>query len=238
MLGADTGPHAFVADLDHPALEPDDHHHLRRVLRVRDGDRLTVSDGAGRWRACRFGDALEPDGAIHAVAAAHPRLAVGFALVKGERPELVVQKLTELGIDRIVPFTASRSVVHWDAARAHKQLDRLRRVAREASMQSRRCHLPDVAPLGRFADLVVGPGVVRAEQHGAPLSTAVTMVLIGPEGGWSGEERAAVPATVGLGAHVLRAETAAFAAGTLLAALRGGLVAPIAPADPDPQGDP
>ncbi len=229
MLGASTGPHTFVADLDEPVLEPDDHHHLRRVLRIRDGELLSASDGQGRWRACRFGDELEIAGEIQTVAPARPALTIGFALVKGDRPELIVQKLTELGIDHIVPFTAERSVVHWDEGRAAKQLVRLRRVAREASMQCRRCTLPDVAPLATFAALVAAPGAVLADQHGDPPGPGVTMALIGPEGGWTPAERAAASGVIGLGGHVLRAETAAVTAGALLAALRAGLVAPVSP---------
>lgn len=69
-------------------------------------------------------------------------------------------------------------------------------------------------------------GVAIAVPGGAPLSLATPTVLVGPEGGWSDEELAAVPAKVGLGPHVLRAETAAMAAGVLLAAMRAGLAAP------------
>ena len=73
--------------------------------------------------------------------------------------------------------------------------------------------------------------VALATQGGAPLTLATPTVLVGPEGGWSGEELAAVPEAhrVGLGPNVLRAETAALAAGVILAALRGGLVAPAGP---------
>jgi 16S rRNA (uracil1498-N3)-methyltransferase len=67
-----------------------------------------------------------------------PPLTVAFAVLKGERNEMVVQKLTELGIDRIVPVLAERCVVRWDTVRAQRQHERLERVAREAAMQSRR----------------------------------------------------------------------------------------------------
>jgi 16S rRNA (uracil1498-N3)-methyltransferase len=220
-----SAPHAFVSDLAAPVLDADDRHHLERVLRLRSGDRLTVSDGAGSWRACRFGPELAVDGERHSVEAPAPELTVGFALVKGERPELIVQKLTELGIDRIVAFPAARSVVRWDPERAARHADRLRRVAREAAMQSRRCWLPDLVVAAGLDEAVAagGPGeVALAEQGGGVPSAATTTVLVGPEGGWSDEERAQVPPTVALGAHVLRVETAAIAAGVVLAAIRSG----------------
>ena len=215
--------HVFVADVDAPALRDDDRHHLSRVLRVRDGDALTVSDGRGRWRACRFGAELEPLGAVVADEQPSPALAVGFALVKGERPELVVQKLTELGIDRIVPFVAARSVVRWDDAKAARAHERLEAVAREAAMQSRRTWLPTVTPVATFADVAVA-GAALCESGGAPPSLATPTLLVGPEGGWAPEELGAGLPTVALGPTVLRAETAAIAAATLLTALRARIL--------------
>jgi 16S rRNA (uracil1498-N3)-methyltransferase len=223
---ADDGPHVFVADVEAPVLADDDAHHLGRVLRLRPGDRCTVGDGAGRWRRCRFGPALEVDGPVVEVPAPTPALTVAFALTKGDKPELVVQKLTELGVDRIVPFVAARSVVRWDAERAARQVGRWRRVAREAAMQSKRTHLPEVAEVVDFAGAGALPGAALADRDGAPPSLATPTVLVGPEGGWSHEERAAGLPRVGLGPQNLRAETAAVTAAALLAAVRAGLVHP------------
>ena len=210
------GPHAFVDDLEHPVLSDDDAHHLRRVLRLRDGDDLTVADGAGSWRACRFGDALEPVGDIVTVAPPDPALTLAVALTKGAKPELAVQKATELGMDRIVLFTSERSIPRWDDARTAKQLDRLRRVAREASMQCRRVRIPSVEGLLDVAKTRALPGAALADMGATPYAGETT-ILVGPEGGWTAEERVDLPA-VGLGPHVLRAETAAIAAATLMAA--------------------
>lgn len=223
------GPHAFVADLDLPALAPDDRHHFERVLRLRAGDALTVSDGAGGWRPCRFGSELEPTGPIQVVAAPLPLIVIAFALVKGGRPELVVQKLTELGADEIVPFAAARSVVRWDDDKAERQAERLRRVGREAAMQCRRCLLPHIAVPTTFALVARRPGAVLAERHGSPPAVVASeplVVMVGPEGGWTDDERAAVPRHVGFGEQVLRADTAAIAAAAVLGALRSGLVRP------------
>jgi len=191
---------------------------------VRDGEAITVSDGAGRWRTCRFGSALTDLGEIVTEPRPTPPIRIAFALVKGERPELVVQKLTELGVDRITPFAAARSVVRWDAERAARNVERLRRVAREAAMQSRRAWLPQVDEVGEFAALVALPGVAVAERGGAAPSLDQPTVLIGPEGGWAPEERRQLSVTVALGSTVLRAETAALTAAAVLGALRDGLV--------------
>ena len=142
-----------MLDVDAPELFDDDRHHLERVLRLRPGDHLTVGDGAGRWRPCRFGDRIEPMAAAVAVEAPRPEVAVGFAVLKGGRSEHIVQKLTELGVDRIVPFAAERSVVRWDEAKAARQVERWRRVAREAVMQCRRLWLPHLEPARAFGDL-------------------------------------------------------------------------------------
>lgn len=226
---ASEGPHVFVDDLAAPVLSEWDRHHLARVLRLRPGDPLSVSDGRGRWRPCRFGRELEAAGPVREVAPPEPPITVAFAPAKGDRPELVTRKLTELGVDRIVPLATARSVVRWDEHRAGKRLARLRRVAREAAMQCRRCHLPEVAPVASVAAMAAVPGAALAHRGGDPLDLAYPVVLVGPEGGWAPEELALDVARVGLGPHVLRSETAAVAAGSLLTAHRAGLVATVRP---------
>jgi 16S rRNA (uracil1498-N3)-methyltransferase len=222
-----SGPLIFVDDLDAPVLDEGDRHHLERVLRLRDGALLTVSDGRGAWRLARFGSHLESTTAVTIDAPVEPSVTVGFALVKGERPEWIVQKLTEAGVDVIQPFTAARSIVRWDERKAAANLSRLRKVAREASMQCRRTRLPSVEPLATFAALADGHGVALAEPGAAPLSLRTPTILIGPEGGWTDDERAGRQ-LVGVAGPILRAETAAIAAGVLLGALRAGLVKPVA----------
>lgn len=223
-LPGGTAPHVLVGDVASPVLAEEDRHHLGSVRRLRSGDLVSITDGRGSWRWCAFtDDRLDPQGDIHVEEARVPRLGVGFALVKGAKPEFVVQKLTELGIDEIIPFVAERSVVRWDDAKVERMGERLDRIAREAAMQSRRVWLPEVGPVRRFDDLASVSGVVRAERSGPPLTAAHTFVLIGPEGGWS-ETEATVGPTVGLGPNVLRAETAAIAAATIMTALRSGIV--------------
>lgn len=223
-----TAPWVFVDDVDSPVLTPSDRHHLERVLRVRVGDEVVVCDGAGRWRPGTLGagGAIEPVAEVEVAARAEPTVTIAFAITKGERPELVVQKLTELGVDRIVPFTAARSVARWDRGRAAGHIERLRRVAREASMQSRRPWLPEVADLATFAEAAALPGATMADRDGAPPALDRPAVLVGPEGGWTDEERSCGLPAVGLGPGVMRAETAAIAAAALLGGLREGLIRP------------
>jgi 16S rRNA (uracil1498-N3)-methyltransferase len=217
------GPLAFVDDVDRPVLDAGDRHHLARVLRLRTGDPLSVSDGAGRWRPCRFGDELEPTGPVVAVERPAPPITVAFAVIKGAKPEWAVQKLTELGVDHIRPFTAARSVVRWDDRRAVANLGRMTRVAREAAMQCRRVWLPEISPLATFDEVAALPGASLADRGGGAPTLAHPCILVGPEGGWEPHERAVAIPSVSLGPEVLRAETAALAAAVLLAAARHAL---------------
>jgi 16S rRNA (uracil1498-N3)-methyltransferase len=157
---------------------------------------------------------------------------VACAPTKGERPEWVVQKLTELGIDRVVPLISERSVVRWSGARGASAVERLRRVAREAAAQCRRVWLPEIADVVTFAGLSslgTPGGVVLAQLSGERPRATQRVVAVGPEGGWSSAELTAGWPTVGFGLSVLRAETAAVTAGALMVSLRTGTVAPVAP---------
>jgi 16S rRNA (uracil1498-N3)-methyltransferase len=238
MSGPVPGP-AFVAATAHTYVERlDDHlrvdgpdgHHLQRVRRLTPGEVVTAADGFGRWRAY---DVTEvSDGALWLDATTdvehevpfEPGLVVACALTKGDRPELVVQKLTELGVDRIVIVRAARSVVRWDDARADAALTRFARVAREAGAQSRRARLPVLDGPLRPEELAGQPGLVVAALGGLPVAEVPEppptddhpewVVAIGPEGGFSPEEldEFADAPRVAVGVHVLRAETAAIAA--------------------------
>jgi len=231
----------FVEDPAAPVLGEAEAHHLSTVLRLRRTEEVVVSDGRGGWARTRWegGGVVSPlqdgtgvggDGSVQRERRAEPLLTVVFAPTKGERPEWVVQKLTELGIDRIVPLCSERSVVRWSGKRGAAAVDRLRRVAREAAAQCRRVWLPEVDDTIRFADLpsLSGPGaVVLAQLSGDRPTVAHRVVAVGPEGGWSTEELGSGLPTVGFGLSVLRAETAAVTAGALMASLRTGTVAQV-----------
>jgi 16S rRNA (uracil1498-N3)-methyltransferase len=232
----------FVEDLSAPALSEEDEHHLARVLRLRPDEEVIVGDGAGRWRRMSWTreGSVEPlqgsggpggDGSVQREPEAEPKLTVAFAPTKGERPEWVVQKLTELGIDRIVPLLSERSVVRWEGERGKSVVEKLRRVSREAAAQCRRVWLPAVTDLVQFAELPqLSPkagSVVLAQLSGNPPHASHRVVAVGPEGGWSEAELGSGLPTVGFGLSVLRAETAAVTAGALMMSLRTGTVAAV-----------
>lgn len=213
--------HVFIDHIESPSLSDDDDHHLSRVLRLRDGESVTVSDGRGQWRPCVWSDGgLAVAGDVVSMPAPSQRCAVAFTPVKGDRNELAVQKLTEIGVDEIVILAPTQfSVVRWSDA--DKQLRKLRVIAREAAMQSRRVWLPNVVGMVQLADACVRPGAAVADPNGAPLQPDTSLVIIGPEGGFADDEVPPNTPRVNLGDTILRAETATLVAATLLVARRG-----------------
>jgi len=241
-VAADTAAHVVVGDLEALDLDPEDAHHLSSVLRLRPGEAVGATDGRGGYVRCEWSAGrLSAVSEVVVAPPPRPRVTVGFPPVKGDRPEWAVQKLTELGVDRIVLLSSARTVVRWEGPRLVSHLARLSRVARAAVMQSRQVWLPSIEGVLELASFVAGRGaggqggegaggVAVADAGGGPLGAEVHTVLVGPEGGWSDEERArmvAGPAPVevlGLGPSVLRTETAAVAAGVLLTARRAGVI--------------
>jgi 16S rRNA (uracil1498-N3)-methyltransferase len=235
-----TAAQVRVANLETPTLDPDSAHHLRRVLRLGPAELVCATDGRGGWRLCSLSATgeLEQRGPVQRAEASGSPLTVGFAALKGNRNELVVQKLTELGIDRIWLLQCDRGVVRWDNSREERQLERLRRVVEEAVAQCRRLWLPELEILD-FSDALARVGddrggdrgdramlsPVLADAGGRGLTNSDTVVLVGPEGGWSDSERRSCPG-VALGENVLRAETAAIVAAATMSQLRVGLLAP------------
>ena len=203
--------HVLVDDVSAPALDERSDHHVFRVLRVRDGEIVTVTDGAGGWRVCRAVRAtIEPDGEARVEPSPTNPMTIAFAVPKQDRPEWIVQKLTEIGVARIVVLHAERSVVRWDADRAAKHLVKLGRVASEAVQQSRQVWLPQID--GPVAAIEFLPDAVVAEPGGRPINFADRVISIGPEGGWSSAELEVAADRVSLGPAVLRVETAALVA--------------------------
>jgi 16S rRNA (uracil1498-N3)-methyltransferase len=235
--GTDAVAHVLVDDVDanEITVAGDDGHHLERVRRLRADDVVTAADGRGTWRTCRVkaaGDGrvvLAPEGPLTIEPLLVPGLTVAFAPAKGDHAATVVHQLVELGVDRVVPVMLARSVVRWDGARLERALDRLRRVAREAAMQSRRARLPEVAAPEPLEELAARPGLVVADPGGGPPGSLPPpamggwVVLVGPEGGLDPAERHLVAAAprLGVGPHVLRAVTAPVAAAAALAGFRG-----------------
>jgi len=230
---ADATAHTFAHDLgDVVEIGGDDGHHLQRVRRLRTGECITVADGAGQWRRYEIESVdagslrLRAVGAIVVEPELVPRVSLALALTKAGALDTVVARCTELGVARVALVNAERCVVRWDAGQAARALTRLRATARAAAGQSRRARLPEIAAPVDIAALARRRDVVVAERGGAP-SDAIAppagadnewTVLVGPEGGFAPSERARLGDMphLGLGPHVLKAETAPIAAVAIL----------------------
>jgi 16S rRNA (uracil1498-N3)-methyltransferase len=212
--------------------------HAVDVLRLAPGERVRVGNGRGLVVEGTV-RAAGPDGlqvqvtGRHEVPEPQPALVLVQALPKGERGPLAVELATELGVDRIVPWTAARCVTRWRADRVDKGLAKWRSAARTASKQARRPRVPEVTgPMstrqvcGLLADTDLA--VVLHEQARQPLAgvkvpaAGTVAVVVGPEGGLTDGEvvafRAAGALSVRLGAEVLRTSTAGAAALAALSA--------------------
>jgi 16S rRNA (uracil1498-N3)-methyltransferase len=221
-----------LPDGDTVALDGDEGRHAARVKRLAVGETVLVADGRGAVATCVV-TAVRPDGLelrVDSRADApepEPRLVVVQALPKGDRAELAVEVLTELGADVVVPWAASRSITRWDGPRGAKALEKWRRTAREAAKQSRRPRVPDVAELATTAHVglritAAGSALVLHEDATESLAAVPLpacgdlVVVVGPEGGVAPDEIAAFEAAgaraVRLGAPVLRTSTAGAAA--------------------------
>ena len=215
-------------------IDGPDGHHLQRVRRLEIDEAVVLADGAGRWvpaRVVELGDGsvrVAATGEVVAEPVRAPELTVAFAPAKRDHGTEVTHQLVELGVDRIVPLRTERGVVRWDGDRGVKQLERLRRVAREAAMQCHRARIPEVAPPVTPAQLAGRAGVVLAAPGGRSVSRAslpdgdAWIVLVGPEGGFAPAELAALGdcPRLAIGPHVLRSVTAPAAVAAALAAIR------------------
>jgi 16S rRNA (uracil1498-N3)-methyltransferase len=211
-------------------------HHAAAVRRLRPGERADVSDGAGTLAECvvaRVGkDSVTLDiRAIQPVPLPQPRLIVAQALPKGDRGELAIELMTEVGVDEVIPWAAERSITKWQAERGAKALAKWRATAREAAKQSRRAWLPGVTDLVSTAALakrvtaaalaIALEADAAAKLHELPLPEAgEVLLLVGPEGGISPAERATLrdagAIEARLGPTVLRTSTAGAAAAAIL----------------------
>jgi 16S rRNA (uracil1498-N3)-methyltransferase len=213
--------HVFVADLRSPELDDETVHHLRDVLRLRDGETVTVGDGRGSWRLCRFAG----DGRLDVksdVATTSPRtrkVSIAMVPVKGDRTEWAAEKLVELGVDEIILLAPTRrAVVRWDDDKWSHQEERYGRILLAAARQSRCLWLPTLRTNVDMSALAKQAGVAVADIGATPFDGgAVNTVVIGPEGGFDPDEIEGTT-RVELADGVLRAETAAIVAATHLVA--------------------
>lgn len=219
----------FVPEVRNGAAElrGEEAKHLTRVLRVEPGQTYQLSDNRFLYEG-RV-DAAHKELVRFLITAKHPveppscEITLCAALIKFDHFEWLVEKATELGVSRIVPVQATRSERGLERA-AIKRVDRWRKIALEASQQSRRPLLPVIADAVEFGEILALEADARFmadEEGGTPFATAIPdraariAILVGPEGGWTEEERASAQGRwtrVSLSPNILRAETAATAA--------------------------
>jgi 16S rRNA (uracil1498-N3)-methyltransferase len=221
-------------------LRGEDARHLTRVLRVEPGQRYEISDN----RAAYLAEIAEARGervvfrVLEPIAAPPPAVSITLlaSIIKFDRFEWIVEKATELGVERIVPVAATRTEKGLFDASA-KRTERWLRIAREASQQSRRVRIPEIAPAIRFERAIVESAEYQCfldegfgdETQAPPLLATLpgertaadrVAVLLGPEGGWTDAERQLAAASAwraaSLGPRILRTETAAVAALAIL----------------------
>lgn len=206
-------------------------HHAATVRRVRAGEEITLGDGRGAWLAAVC-EQVAPKEVVARVTVrdqvppASPRVVLVQALAKGGRDELAVQAATELGVDEIVPWQASRSVSRWEGAKKAKGRARWQTIAREAAKQAHRAWIPDVAEPATTRELIAAGAASRLvvlEPTGAARVSELEVgdgrdifLVVGPEGGIGEDELAAFSDAgsqiAALGDTVLRTSTAGPAA--------------------------
>lgn len=228
-----------LPEADRLTLDGPEGRHAATVRRLRAGERLDVTDGEGRIAECVVAsvakERLELDVvARNRVAAPEPRIVVVQALVKGERSELAVELLTEVGVDEIVPWQAQRCVASWIPERSGRRWEQ---AAASAAKQARRPWWPEVAEVATTAGVrnrIASATLALVLQEtanerltdvlAAPVEGEV-LIVVGPEGGLTGEEldgfAAAGAHQVRLGPSVLRASTAGCAAAAVVMAATG-----------------
>ena len=226
--------------IEGPELE-----HLRRVLRLQCGDRITVFDDTGREHDVVIRALSAERGEIEILRSYEPGrespfpITLALGLTKGEKMGFVIEKATELGVQMILPFRSSRAIPKWDTEKIARRAARWRNIALSAAKQCGRTRMPEVLPLGEFPAVLNRPESLKLlfwekeerrslrqmhKQH--PLAESL-LLTVGPEGGFSDEEAASAQAhgfeTVHLGRRILRAETAALAVISLAQFLWGDL---------------
>ncbi|MGW0709582.1 16S rRNA (uracil(1498)-N(3))-methyltransferase [Streptomyces sp. NPDC002643] len=237
-----TAPVFVVESLELPdhcggefVLDGPEGRHAVSVKRLRAGEDVVLTDGRGRWaegvvKAAEGKDRLVVMDleTVHEEEPEQPRITVVQALPKGDRGEVAVETMTEVGVDAIVPWAAARCITQWKGERGVKALAKWRATAREAGKQARRVRFPEVGELAggkEVAALLAGADFAAvlhesgdAALAGAELPARGEIVLVvGPEGGVSPEELAlfgeAGAVAYRLGRSVLRTSTAGTVAG-------------------------
>jgi 16S rRNA (uracil1498-N3)-methyltransferase len=219
------------------SLQSREARYILAVLRLGPGDEVTVFDGEGReYRTALFDDYeggvyLSIQEELNPERESPVRITLGQGLLKGEKMKFVIQKATELGVDRIIPIVSSRSIPLVEGERETLRIERWRRIAQEAAKQCGRTVVPEVAPIHELGDFLSegeGTRIILWEGEPTPLREVLEKIdpkggitlLIGPEGGFSEEEVATAQGSgflvAGLGQRILRAETASLSVLSIL----------------------
>ncbi|MEK7783098.1 MAG: 16S rRNA (uracil(1498)-N(3))-methyltransferase [Candidatus Binatota bacterium] len=221
--------------------------HMRKVLRLRPGDRVTLFDDEGWEHEAIIRSYTEHLGEVDILKSSKCQrespmdITLAQALGKGEKMDLIVEKATELGVGTISPFLSSRTIPRLDKEKMARRQTRWRKIALSAAKQSGRARIPEILDVSDFADLVRKPWQCELkllfwEGEARQTLTQIRderprlnslLVVIGPEGGFSSEEALAAIRhgfkTVRMGERILRTETAALAALTIAQFLWGDM---------------
>ena len=228
-------------------ISGDELEHMRKVLRLRPGDRVTLFDDEGWEHEGVIRSYTEKFAEVEILQSARPKrespvnITLAQALGKGEKMDLIVEKATELGVRSIVPFLSSRTVPKLGGEKMERRKARWKKIALSATKQSGRTQIPEILDVSDFAALVSRPwpcelkllfwegesqqSLTQIREEKASLSSL--LLVIGPEGGFSSQEafeaiRHGFKA-VRLGERILRTETAALAAVSIVQFLWGDM---------------
>lgn len=216
-------------------ISPDDKHHILKVMRLKEGDEI-ICVYQGKSALCSIAEITDDVLSAEVVKWEEDsvelpiHVAIASGLPKGDKLELVIQKGTELGASRFIPFTASRSIVKWDEKKAAKKVERWNKIAKEAAEQSHRQQLPEVTPPHSIKTLIeeskkfdykviafeedakVGESSVLQTTLAAIQKGQSLLFVFGPEGGLTLDEVSELKEhgflSCGLGPRILRTETA------------------------------
>jgi 16S rRNA (uracil1498-N3)-methyltransferase len=212
-------------------------HHLKDVLRLKVGDKVTLFDSEGSEVGCRIMSLEKKQVNLEVNSRTEPEtgkvtIAIGCAVPKGPKMDDIIDKLTQLGVDIIIPLLTERVIVKLEENKENR-LERWRKIALSAAEQSQRNRLPSISPITTFKDLIqeaakydlkLIPNLEGARKSiraviPYPLPSSI-LVLIGPEGDFSPEEvleaQQAGFIPVSFGNNILRVDTAAIAAAAYL----------------------
>jgi len=218
-------------------LDKETRHYIRKVLRLGEGAPVLLFDGLGREAEGVIEHLSEKEGRIKvlgvwSVPQDSPSITLAQSLPKSGKMDLVLQKATELGVCRIIPFLSARSIARPEAGKSFDRRERWQKIVIEAARQCRRAHIPEGGRIASFSEMAreapanairiilwegeMSTGMKVILQNNSAQHAVAYFIVIGPEGGFTEEEireaRDQGFLTAHLGRHILRTETAAIAA--------------------------